>query len=550
MVTEKEKIHGFAVYWYEKMHYESLAESDCEIYLWDEDAKELGFDIVANAGFREKYKDYLRQKQISDEVIESEQDYRELGSLIYYWLRNAQKEVPGFDRLDIFSRDCFIKMLRQLGRLTGADPAQFTGIPKSIKITFHDEGDCVVRMFVTDYITQIDAEGNVQHSNVNHSENSCLYFTTKTEKIIIPQDAARQILERVSEVFRVAVEKDEREKYALWEIEIKNTKGLCYRYASNRYDISVEDRTDISNIIRETIGMSGIYLFDMRSESDYITGIDLEYRSVLCTERSWEIHETPPPDYEYKEKLIINRDRGTLEYIKISHTDHRVTQMHESPKRVTNLLNRFHPVNLFGKITGDSGAVIDTSDEKRFYTITVEQTNHPPRTIQGTFDRNNLPTSYDYFAQTVASYLHPFISGDIFSPEIYRQAKHCTTDLIFCSVEFDSGIKSYYYLTEDDTIEIGDQVLVPVGRNNHLKVVEVVDKEYFAKSCAPIPIDKVKSIIRKLLPGEEFPNAGDSAGVSPKGEGGDDKSVEDSEVREMMSEPLQVTFRVKGEGKE
>ena len=44
----------------------------------------------------------------------------------------------------------------------------------------------------------------------------------------------------------------------------------------------------------------------------------------------------------------------------------------------------------------------------------------------------------------------------------------------FCSVTFDEGYKSYYYLTEDDSIEIGDFVLVPAGKDNHEAVVEAV----------------------------------------------------------------------------
>ena len=36
---------------------------------------------------------------------------------------------------------------------------------------------------------------------------------------------------------------------------------------------------------------------------------------------------------------------------------------------------------------------------------------------------------------------------------------------------------------EDDSIEIGDFVLVPAGKDNHEAVVEVVNIEYFRKKC-------------------------------------------------------------------
>lgn len=87
--------------------------------------------------------------------------------------------------------------------------------------------------------------------------------------------------------------------------------------------------------------------------------------------------------------------------------------------------------------------------------------------------------------------------GEIFDPSVYGKAKRRISEYIFCSVTFDEGYKSYYYLTEDDSIEIGDLVLVPVGKDNHVAVVEVVNIEYFSEDNVPLPVDKTKRIIRK-----------------------------------------------------
>lgn len=73
---------------------------------------------------------------------------------------------------------------------------------------------------------------------------------------------------------------------------------------------------------------------------------------------------------------------------------------------------------------------------------------------------------------------------------MYGKVKRRTTDYIYCSVVFDEGQKSYYYLTEDDSIEVGDFVLVPVGKDNHEAVVEVVNIEYFSEENIPLPIEK------------------------------------------------------------
>ena len=87
--------------------------------------------------------------------------------------------------------------------------------------------------------------------------------------------------------------------------------------------------------------------------------------------------------------------------------------------------------------------------------------------------------------------------GEVLDPSVYGKAKRRKSEYIFCSVTFDDGYKSYYYLTDDDSIEVGDFVLVPAGKDNHEAVVEVVNIEYFSEENVPLPIEKTKIIIRK-----------------------------------------------------
>lgn len=50
---------------------------------------------------------------------------------------------------------------------------------------------------------------------------------------------------------------------------------------------------------------------------------------------------------------------------------------------------------------------------------------------------------------------------------------------------------------DDDSIIVGDFVIVPVGKDNHEVVVEVVNTEYFDEENVPQLSDKTKRIIRK-----------------------------------------------------
>lgn len=68
---------------------------------------------------------------------------------------------------------------------------------------------------------------------------------------------------------------------------------------------------------------------------------------------------------------------------------------------------------------------------------------------------------------------------------------------IYCGVVFSKPGKVYCYRTEDETIQVGDKVIVAVGREMEEKEVEVVYVGRYLRACAPYPVDKSKCILRK-----------------------------------------------------
>lgn len=69
----------------------------------------------------------------------------------------------------------------------------------------------------------------------------------------------------------------------------------------------------------------------------------------------------------------------------------------------------------------------------------------------------------------------------------------------FCGVVFPYGGVPYHYRTDDNTIQVGDKVVVTVGKNEKELVVDVVSVEKHTRQTAPYPVDKIKSIKRKYL---------------------------------------------------
>ena len=66
---------------------------------------------------------------------------------------------------------------------------------------------------------------------------------------------------------------------------------------------------------------------------------------------------------------------------------------------------------------------------------------------------------------------------------------------IYCQVTFD-GTKTYYYRTNDTRINVGTQVIVPVGKYNAWKIGTVISVGLFKRRAVPYPVNKTKDILR------------------------------------------------------
>ena len=70
---------------------------------------------------------------------------------------------------------------------------------------------------------------------------------------------------------------------------------------------------------------------------------------------------------------------------------------------------------------------------------------------------------------------------------------------IYLSVKFcPDDYKTYYYTTNDDSIEKGDYVIVSAGINNEETVANVVQKDYFFSDNLPVGYENIKRVIRKV----------------------------------------------------
>ena len=119
---------------------------------------------------------------------------------------------------------------------------------------------------------------------------------------------------------------------------------------------------------------------------------------------------------------------ATLEYIQHVSTGCKVSHKYEIAREIEQLFENFAADDLFTYIEGNSDDVIDTPNEIKNYTITIEYKKSPSRSITGSYDKNGLPEDFADFAETVLDVIRFYSPGEIFDPSIYGEVKRRKSD--------------------------------------------------------------------------------------------------------------------------
>lgn len=295
------------------------------------------------------------------------------------------------------------------------------------------------------------------------------------QRLIIEKSLADRIMTELSLYFKENHEDEFFMGTGGWMSELVNTDSESYSFYEPLVKSFSEQLTALSKVIRKALNQDDLYVFDGDYRLDVIEKITIDY---------------------WQEKLIIDRISETLCYVKERENEYLVTREFTMKNEVSELLDQFKAEELFLELPKNRQEVKD-------YTITLDYKKKPRKIITGRFDKKGLPVDFKEFAKKVDNFIKKYDLGDILNPGLYEKAKRKKAEIIFCSVIFDGESKSYYYLTNDESIRVGDMVVVPVGRSNQEAVVKVVKVEYFAREEVPRPIEATKYILSKKRIEEE-----------------------------------------------
>ncbi|WP_373484077.1 hypothetical protein [Acetobacterium sp.] len=500
-MADMKQVYDFAVKWCDKFRDEKVNYIELVDHYLADDCDALGFEMDCGNSFAEVYGDAEHNYEELNRIIDTVTDIKLLGSAIYSrWRYFNHWAYNGEEILEFKNRSWFILALSRLSLLSGENPFIFKGVPQKIRIVSNSIGfgPCPEPKDIVEQRITINSSGRVWFSAYAFGDGFGKYEKAQTRNYKIEKAVAEDILQEIATYFSDEYDEIFATDIGNWEMQITNTEGKVYKFNGSLCAIFEVDGFYLSDLIRDALEIDDLYVFDGSFKPDKVNRITVDYHRVTKIKPKLPIREEASYlTWDYTEQLIIDRRSESIEHIQNIGTDCIISHKYQVPDGVVGLLDDLDAEYLFEYIEGNPSDVIDTPDETKEYTITIDFNKNPQRVIKGTYDKKGLPEDFEEFAETVFRFMSFYGFGEILDPSTYGKVRRQKNDYIFCSITFDKGQKSYYYITDDDSIEVGDFVLVPAGGDNHIAMVAVVNIEYFSQENVPMPVDKTKRIIRK-----------------------------------------------------
>lgn len=500
----KEQIHAFANHYFDIFRDPKASNFQVEEG-FAEKCFALGFEMDSGNSFCEKYPKAFNDYSELDKIIEEIDDPQFLGTAIFSQWRYITHWSYCSHPLDEQYRPWFITAFGRLVTITSEDnspPYVFHGNVKKVKIHSNNMGYGFLPREGTEveqHLTITD-DGRVWLTRYAISEDLNFAKLTKTEQrqFKISSDKAKFLLDKYTKYFRDEYEISFATDVGSFEMQITDDEGKTACFIGPLICEFEVDGYDLSQLTRDTVEDQTLFVFD-NNEFERIERItiDHEHKKKIVAADGQVVTWNPT------NHIVIDRKTDTIEYTYKIGTECDVTRKYHVAQGVSNFLDELEYQNLFVEFEEKELDAIIPADDEATYTATVDFLRGPSRIVAGRYDKQGLPIDWPEFIEDLYDFMSFYGFGEMFDEKQYGRTYRKTNDYIFLSVRFGEYGKTYYYLTEDDTIQVGDQVVVPVGSEGKERIVEVAKKEYYSSDRVPMPIEKVKSIVGKFIRPEE-----------------------------------------------
>lgn len=496
------KIHEFAIKYLKRYSKRTTCGHEVEEG-FAEECFALDFVMDCGQSFTAAYPeanvfyDYAHLEYIIDEVT----DVQLLGSAIFSEWRYITHWSVGESLLSNAHRPWFIIAFSRLAALTFEDktePAMLREPVQKIRIVTNNIWRCPEPEEEVEQYLTMTADGYVWFSGFKYGKGFGKFECIRMQQIYLEKAKINQVFSVLFKYFTEVFDDIFIKDIGSWKMTMTNTEGREFFFKGSMCADYKADGMYLSEMLRDVLKIKDLFVFDGNKNQDKIDRIAIDYHRITKSNpKCLQDENSDGKTEDYTEQLTIDRESEYIELAQRIDLECEISHKYKIKKAVPDFLDYFDADTLFEYIEGNPADAVEDPNETREYTITIDFRKKPGRILRGTYDKRGLPEDWPEFIEELSWVMRHYGSGEIFRPSVYYKEKRRASDCIFCSVAFTDGGKSYYYLTEDDTIEVGGLVMVPAGKDNHTAIARVVDIEYFAEEAAPFPIEKTKHIIRK-----------------------------------------------------
>ena len=503
-MATKAQVNSFALKWLARFQ-DSAATERSVIDGFAEDCFALDFKMDCGQAFDETFPSASHSVRELEAVIDQIDDIPLLGSGIFSRWRYVTHWDQYANLLDDSYRPWFIVALTRLAKISEERPGFFPlfhGSPVKMRLVSNrigygpwPEPDDEVEQRLVIYST-----GKVflsRHLNGPGFGNKPVLKSTK--RIRVPCESAVDLLNRLKDYCSSCNGPEFATDVGTWELFLTNSDGKTFKYSGSLCAGEGSFFADISREIRGLLNMPDIYAFDGDYSEDRIERIELDYHRV----RKFRSPEPIASDLEYVtwnygERITINRADDTIEYFQKIAQECDVLRRYHVLDGVSCFLDSWDIGTIFKQFHEAPADAVEDPLDANEYTLKIFYLYGTPMEIIGIYDREGLPTDWPKFMEELMDFLNFYSAGELMAPGVYAARRRRASDLMYCSVEFDPDGKSYYYISNDPSINEGDIVEVPVGKNNTISTGKVVGVEFFGREDAPMDPVNVKLIIRRI----------------------------------------------------
>ncbi len=193
------------------------------------------------------------------------------------------------------------------------------------------------------------------------------------------------------------------------------------------------------------------------------------------------------------ECIVIDREKETLTYTIQYESGCETKHEYKSIKGVSELLD-----DLEECLDDSDYETMQQSQGEISFELQIYPHHGDIRRWSGNYNRNHLPIYWEEIIHELQIFISKYDNKrDIFNVDIYGRGVQAN-EFIYCTVNYIDSNKGFYYLTEDDSLQIGEKVIVPCGKNNARREAIIKKVEYFLEEDVPFPVDKTKRIIGRI----------------------------------------------------